>query len=357
MTTNRQGNPPPAFRVFVSSTYTDMLPYREAIRTAINKADCIPYGMERFGATSVPPIETCYEELASSQIYICAIGMRYGSIDKDSKKSYTQLEYEKAKELGLPILAFLVDEDKVEFKAKDIDRGEAGVKLDQFKSEIKDSKEVTCSFFDSPMSLQESVYRSILGEIKRQGARPISSDNKDTDYLEGAKLFSKFVKRLERYKNSECILRVRMDGLYGGWRVRDEVFTAFGFVAGDALFMNDIFVTGMQKIDVADNIWHVDCFATGEAADWLDDNLVTTGTLFEGKFKLVYELVEKGGGSRGTVGAVDTKIANIVLLKGIKIIEHDSPIRLSKTNKNVMGFDDLLSSGLGSILMAQNNDE
>lgn len=106
MTTKKQDSPPPAFRVFVSSTYSDMLPYREAIRTAINKADCIPYGMERFGATSVPPIETCYEELASSQIYICAIGMRYGSLDAETQKSYTQLEYEKAKELGLPILAF-----------------------------------------------------------------------------------------------------------------------------------------------------------------------------------------------------------------------------------------------------------
>lgn len=357
MTTKKQDNPPPAFRVFVSSTYTDMLPYREAIRTAINKADCIPYGMERFGATSVPPIETCYEELASSQIYICAIGMRYGSIDETSQKSYTQLEYEKAKELGLPILAFLVDEDKVEFKAKDIDRGEGGVKLDQFKREIKDSKEVTCSFFDSPMSLQESVYRSILGEIKRQGAHPKSLDSKDTDYLEGAKLFSRFVKRPERYKNSECILRVRMDGLYGGWRLRDEVFAAFGFVAGDALFLNDVYVTGMSKIDVAENIWHVDCFAAGEAADWLDDNFVTTGTLFEGKFKLVYELVEKGGGSRGTVGAVDTKIANIVLLKGIKVIGHDSPTRLSKNNKNVMGLDDLLTSGLGRLLIAQNGEE
>lgn len=40
----------PAFRVFISSTYTDMIPYREVIQTALNRADCLSYGMERFGA-------------------------------------------------------------------------------------------------------------------------------------------------------------------------------------------------------------------------------------------------------------------------------------------------------------------
>lgn len=357
MATRDTTSPPPAFRVFVSSTYSDMLPYREAIRTAINKADCVPYGMERFGATSIPPLETCYEELASSQIYVCALGMRYGSIDEATGKSYTQLEYEKAKELGKPILAFLVDEDEVAFKAKDIDKGDSGAKLEQFKDDIKNSKEVTCSFFDSPMSLQEAVYRSVLGEIKRQGTRTEGTSTEETDYLEGAKIFAKFVKRPEKYKNSECILRVRMDGRYGGWRLRDEVFLGFGFVPGDALFLNDIFVTGYPNIDVDENIWYVDCFASEEAADWLDNNSVTTGTLFEGKFKLVYELVEKGGGTRGTIGAVDTKIANIVLLKGIKVISHGIPVRSNRSGSGGMSLDDFMHSGMGRFLVSQDTEK
>lgn len=350
MATKNTKTPPPAYRVFVSSTYSDMLPYREAIRNAITKADCIPYGMERFGAAAIPPLDVCYEELGASQIYICALGMRYGSIDEPTQKSYTQLEYEKAKELGLPILAFLVDEDKVEFKAKDIDRGESGVKLDKFKSEIKNAKEVTCAFFDSPMSLQEAVYRSILGEIKRQGIRTEESNDSEDDFLEGAKTFNRFVKRPERYKNTECTLRVRMDGLYGGWRLREEVYSAFGFTPGDALFLNDVYVMGLQNVDVANNVWYVDCFAVGEAADWLDNHSVTVGTIFEGRFKLVYELVEKGAGSRGTVGAVDAKIANIVLLKGNKVIKHGTPVRSNKGGNRTTGIDDFLNSGLGRFL-------
>lgn len=356
MATNAKTTPPPAFRVFVSSTYTDMLPYRDAIRTALNKADCVPYGMERFGAAAIPPLEICYEELKSSQIYVCALGMRYGSVDKASGKSYTQLEYEKAKELGMPILAFLVDEDEVSFKAKDFDRGESGAKLEQFKEEIRNAKEVTCAFFSSPMSLQEAVYRSVLGEIKRQGTRIEATQNEEVDYIEGAKVFSRFVKRPERYKNLECVLRVRMDGRYGGWRLREAVYTGFGFIPGDALFLNDVFVTGYPNIDVDNNIWYVDCFASGDAADWLDDNMVTTGTLFEGKFKLVYELVEKGGGSRGTIGAVDAKIANLVLLKGIRVIQHGSPIRPSQKGRAI-SVDDFMRSGLGQLLTSQDHGE
>lgn len=168
MSNQKNEQPPAAFRVFVSSTYTDMQQYREAIRNALNKADCVPYGMERFGAASIPPLEKCYEELEESQIYLCAIGMRYGSVDEKTKKSYTQLEYEKARELGKPILAFLIDEDKAEFKVKDIDKGELWEKLVEFKENIRNSKEVTCSFFDSISTLEDEVYRSVLGEIKRQ---------------------------------------------------------------------------------------------------------------------------------------------------------------------------------------------
>lgn len=105
-----------SFRVFISSTFSDMRQYRDAVIAALNKADCIPYGMERFGATAVPPLDTCYEELGHSQIYICVLGMRYGSVDVDSEKSYTQLEYEKARELGIPILAFLIDEENAKIR-------------------------------------------------------------------------------------------------------------------------------------------------------------------------------------------------------------------------------------------------
>lgn len=323
--------PPPAFRVFVSSTYTDMLPYREAIQTALNRADCIPYGMERFGAEPVPPLDVCYRELEASQIYICALGMRYGSIDAETGKSYTQLEFEKARELGKPTLVFLIDESRVKFNLSEIDLGEAGEKLAAFKKNVKDSKEVTCAFFDSAMSLQETVYRSIEIEIKRQGVNQ-TTDLVD-EYIKGVKSYRNFIRRPERYKDCLMTLRVRMDGKYSGWRLKDELYEAFGVPKGDALYLNDLWVLGLDNIDVDIDEWNIDCFATGDAADWIDNNEITQGTIFEGKFLTKYRWVPHIAGRGKGSEPVDAMIAKLILVEGIRVIERDAPIRTLQTTE------------------------
>lgn len=319
--------PPPAFRVFVSSTYSDMLPYREAIQTALNRADCVPYGMERFGAQAIPPLDVCYRELEASQIYICALGMKYGSIDAETGKSYTQLEFEKARELGKPTLVFLIEESKVKFNLSEIDLGEAGEKLAAFKKQIKDSKEVTCAFFDSVMSLQEAVYRSISVEIKRQGIN--TTDNPVDEYINGVKSYRNFVRRPERYKECLMTLRVRMDGKYSGWKLKDELFEAFGMPKGDALYLNDLWVLGLDNIDVDIDEWEIDCFATGDAADWLDNNDVTQGTVFEGKFLTKYKWVPQIAGRGRGSEPVDAMIAKLILIEGIKVVERNVSVKTS----------------------------
>lgn len=314
--------PLPAYRVFVSSTYVDMLRYRDSMRDALNKADCLSYGMERFAAAAVPPLEICYEELKACQIYICALGMRYGTIDEQTQKSYTQLEYERAEALGIPILAFLIDEDKVQFNIKDIDIGDSATRLIAFKERIKNSKTVTCSFFTSPSDLEGKVYQAVLKEIQRQTGNKAGKEDDVNAYIEGAKLFRKFVRRPERYKNQEAILRVRFDGQYGGWRLRDEIYKAFGFKPGMAVFLNDLYTLG-TGVDIDEDVWVLDCFADGEAADWLDDNEVTSGTIFEGKFKFAYEMVKDGAGSALTTYTVDANIASLVLIEGLRVITRD----------------------------------
>lgn len=326
-TSNRtivDSTPPPAFRVFVSSTYTDMLPYREAIKSALNKADCVPYGMERFGAEAIPPLEVCFRELEASQIYVCAIGMRYGTIDKETGKSYTQLEFEKARELGKPTLVFLADENRMSFKISEVDIGEGAEKLIEFKKNIKESKEVTCAFFDSEMSLQETVYRSILSEIKRQGMQTTLVPT--VDFVEGAKAYRNFVRRPDRYKGSLLTLRVRMDGLYGGWLLKEDLFHAYEMSPGDTLYLNDLWVLGIEKIDVNEEVWNIGAFAQGDAADWLERNEVTQGTIFEGRFLPEYKRV-RGIAISGVHQSDDAMIARLILVEGIRVIKHGAKTR------------------------------
>jgi len=82
--------------IFISSTFKDLEVYRKQVWHVLQKHDVIVTGMEQFGARKSNPLDTCIVEVMKADVYIGIIGMVYGSIDKNTGKSYTQLEYEAA---------------------------------------------------------------------------------------------------------------------------------------------------------------------------------------------------------------------------------------------------------------------
>ena len=337
--------PKPAYRIFISSTFVDMIPYRNAIAEAIRNCDAIAYGMERFVPAPIRPLDRCYEEIESSQIFILLLGHRYGDIDTESGKSYTELEYLHAKELGLPILVFLLDTDKVGTPEKFRETDDKFQALRRFKEELKNSKEITVGAFESEKSLQEKATRSIADAKQRMEKAHQTSADPST----GPRLYKSFVKRPKRYKGQEAILRVRMEGRFGDTRLRDEVYTAFGMPIGDAIYMNGLFVQG-TSVDVDYEGWLIDAFATGDAADWLDENKITTGTVFEGKFRFAYEIVKNGGSARGELPH-DVYQAKLILLEGIRIIENGPAEGSAQRKKSLeCSSDDNEYTGAGSAM-------
>lgn len=67
---------------------------------------CIPVGMELFPASNEEQWSLIKDVIRDSDYYLLIIGGRYGSTNIDGK-SYTQMEYEYAKEIGKPIIAFI----------------------------------------------------------------------------------------------------------------------------------------------------------------------------------------------------------------------------------------------------------
>ncbi len=325
-TVSKKVSPQPAYKIFISSTYTDMIPYRDALQNAINNCDAIAYGMERFVPAPIRPFDRCYEEIAASQIFVLLVGHRYGSVDKETGKSYTELEYERAKENGLPILAFLLDTEKVGTLEKFRESDEQYNALIRFKNTLKNSKEITIGEFVSEKDLQEKATRSIKETIHRLEATVQTAE----DYTVGAKLYAKFIKRPERYKGREAVLRVRMEGRYGDARLREEVYEAFNMPIGDALYLNDLFVLG-SAVDVEKDGWLIDAWAEGEAADWLDDNGVTTGTTFEAKFRFAHEIVKDGGHVLGGAPR-DVYQAKLIMINGIRVLEKEPQKPMVGTN-------------------------
>jgi Domain of unknown function (DUF4062) len=111
------------WRVFLSSTSTDLAAYRAAVAAAVaGNGDFTTVQMEGWGArAAVRPAEQCEDKLRSCELYVAIIGHRYGSLVPPDDLpdgladrgplSYTALEYELAVTLGLPRLVYLLAPD------------------------------------------------------------------------------------------------------------------------------------------------------------------------------------------------------------------------------------------------------
>ena len=207
--------------------------------------------------------------------------------------------------------------------AAEMDKGENASKLISFKEKIKSSS-ITCDFFESTSDLETKVLQSVTKELNRQNKRLSTSSGNTQSYIEGAKLFARFVHTPAMYKNREAILKVRFDGLFGSYMLNDDLPRAFGFQPGAVLFLNDLFVLGKEP-DVLAKHWSMDCFCESEAIDWVEDNEISPGTIFTGRFRFAYEQ-GKGIGRRTENGpAIDTYIAELILIEGIEINSRNVP--------------------------------
>lgn len=141
-------------KVFLSSTFKDLELHRKKVWKVLNSYDVEIKGMERFGARPTTPLATCLKEVRESQIYLGVIGMVYGSIDKKSGKSFTQLEYEEAVKKKLDILVYLFDEENGMIPAKFIDFRNYS-QLKEFKTYLK--KEHTIDTFKDADELADKI--------------------------------------------------------------------------------------------------------------------------------------------------------------------------------------------------------
>lgn len=94
------------YQVFISSTYADLKQERSKVMQIIMSLNCIPAGMELFPASNAEQFEFIKSIINDCDYYVLIVGGRYGSLSEDGI-SYTEKEFDYAKEKGLPILAFL----------------------------------------------------------------------------------------------------------------------------------------------------------------------------------------------------------------------------------------------------------
>ena len=113
------------YQVFISSTFTDLVEARNKVKDAILSMYHFPVGMELFGAANEDQWRIISETIDTSDYYVLIIGQRYGSIipegQPDAGISYTEKEFRYALDKGIPILAFIID-DNVPVKPEFIEK-------------------------------------------------------------------------------------------------------------------------------------------------------------------------------------------------------------------------------------------
>ncbi|KAA0789607.1 DUF4062 domain-containing protein [Bacillus wiedmannii] len=97
-------------QVFVSSTYLDLKEERQKAVESILRAGHIPAGMELFTAANKSQWPIIEEWIKESDVLVLIFGGKYGSVDTERGKSYTQLEYEFALEHNIPVFAIVLDD-------------------------------------------------------------------------------------------------------------------------------------------------------------------------------------------------------------------------------------------------------
>lgn len=151
------------YQVFISSTFADLEEERKGIMQAIIELDCFPAGMEMFPATDSEQFEYIKTIIDESDYYVLIVAGRYGSVAEDGI-SYTEKEFDYAKKIGIPILAFV---------KKDINSIPAGKtdqdtlkreKLEVFKTKALEGR--MANFWDTADELKYKIHSSLSKQFK-----------------------------------------------------------------------------------------------------------------------------------------------------------------------------------------------
>ncbi len=250
------GQPKQHVPIFVGSTYEDLKDYRSAVREALHQLETIVRGMEYFGSKPGSPKEECLKAVQSCKAYIGVFAMRYGSIDEETGKSMTHLEFEEASRLGLPVLVYLIDEQNQPILPKHVETGKNAELLEELKTELK--KKFIVSFFTTPEDLAKRISQDLPPILQDIGVA-IEPEPKELLTADAKEILHRFKARPAKYSGREITVNCSIKGDVEG--VDSDDCEALDLPLGDAIkrSVNSQVLGDLSRI-----------IATRQIADWLE---------------------------------------------------------------------------------------
>ncbi len=145
-------------RVFVSSVHMGMQDYRAAVSDACVRLGITPVVMDEYVVEPARPLERSLSSLDSSDLVVLLVGHRYGAIPRGESRSFVELEYQRARQLGRPVLTFIVDPAQP-WPVAQFDRGASGDEFERFVDRLKSEQVV--AFFTTPDDLRLKVLAAL----------------------------------------------------------------------------------------------------------------------------------------------------------------------------------------------------
>ena len=150
------------YSVFVSSTFEDLQEERKKVMEALLQMNCFPVGMEYFNASDESQWSVIKHLIDECDYYVIILAGKYGSIDEESGKSFTQKEYEYAQSINVPILSFVHKDITSLAQAKCESETNKREKLQQFKSIVQQK---LCRMWSNSDELASQVVLSLNAAI------------------------------------------------------------------------------------------------------------------------------------------------------------------------------------------------
>jgi tetratricopeptide (TPR) repeat protein len=167
-------------KIYISSTFSDLKEYREAVYDALRAMRHDVIAMEDYVAADQRPLAKCLADVEACDLYLGIFAWRYGYIpekDNPDKRSITELEYRRALSKGKPCLIFLLDEN-TPWPPPMIEHGEGGERLKRLREEL--GKDYLASFFKSSEGLARLASTAVSnwekGDLANSGSGLVTSD-------------------------------------------------------------------------------------------------------------------------------------------------------------------------------------
>jgi hypothetical protein len=136
--------------VYIGSGMIDLVPYHDVVESAVSlvsgSSSCIGSG----------PVKSIREEIKKSNTVLCVLGHKYGRIDRNSGKSWPEIELDIAQELGKPVLAYIPDES-ASWPISQVDADRA--RINGLQNRFREFYNVR--FYNSVLNLHEMIINDL----------------------------------------------------------------------------------------------------------------------------------------------------------------------------------------------------